>query len=126
MPVGCLGASSRSGAADSSLYLDQVDRAEEVEDMVENIEMMQHKLLIQIMRVDQRHNIGLPCDTCRQYSELCCQVDSGWSIMADLVKVNSEAVWSPGLVRAVNSLRYQVTVRGLSSCHIGVSELQCL
>ena len=58
MPVGCLGVSSRSGAADSSLYLNQVD--------------------------------------------------SGWAVMAGLVRVNSEAVWCPGLVRAVNSLRYQV------------------
>ena len=109
MPVGCLGVSSRSGAADSSLYLNQADNAAEkkVETMVENIEIMQQRLLIQLMRLGPRGDRAqLPCDTC----EVCCQADSGWSLMADLVRVNSEAVWCPGLVRAVNSLRYQVSI----------------
>ena len=113
MPVGCLGVSSRSGAADSSLYLNQVDSAagDTVETMVENIEIMQHRLLIQLMRLTDGGGRGGPllaCDACDQVGELCCQVDSGWAVMADLVRVNSEAVWCPGLVRAVNSLRYQV------------------
>ena len=117
MPVGCLGVSSRSGAADSSLYLNQADSkdsaaGEKVETMVENIEIMQRRLLIQLMRLTEASRGGpqLACDECEQLSDLCCQADSGWSVMADLVRVNSEAVWCPGLVRAVNSLRYQVTV----------------
>ena len=113
MPVGCLGVSSRSGAADSSLYLNQADSAAEdkLETMVENIEIMQRRLLIQLMRLTEatRGTPQLACDECEQLSDLCCQADSGWSVMADLVRVNSEAVWCPGLVRAVNSLRYQVT-----------------
>ena len=113
MPVGCLGVSSRSGAADSSLYLNQADSAmgDTVETMVENIEIMQHRLLIQLMRLTDGGGRGGPqlaCDACDQVEELCCQADSGWAVMAGLVRVNSEAVWCPGLVRAVNSLRYQV------------------
>ena len=113
MPVGCLGVSSRSGAADSSLYLNQADSAagDKVETMVENIEIMQHRLLIHLMRLPDGGGRGGPqlaCDACDQVGELCCQADSGWAVMADLVRVNSEAVWCPGLVRAVNSLRYQV------------------
>ena len=118
MPVGCLGVSSRSGAADSSLYLNQADSKDsapedKVETMVENIEIMQRRLLIQLMRLTENGSRGGPqlaCEECEQIGDLCCQADSGWSVMADLVRVNSEAVWCPGLVRAVNCLRYQVTV----------------
>ena len=74
MPVGCLGVSSRSGAADSSLYLNQADSAagDKVETMVENIEIMQHRLLIQLMRLPEGGGRGGPqltCDACDQVGE---------------------------------------------------------
>ena len=121
MPVGCLGVSSRSGAADSSLYLNQADSAgDKVETMVENIEIMQQRLLIQLMRLPESSRGGpqLLCDTCQPLTELCCQADSGWSLMADLVRINSEAVWCPSLVRAVNSLRYQVMAEAVHMCKV--------
>ena len=120
MPVGCLGVGSRS-QADSSLYLDNIDSApgqdgDQVSDKAETFHLLQHKLLIQIFRVEpqltaspaDRSGLKMSCLTCQPWSEVCCQVDSGWSVMASLVSANSEAVWNQTLVKAVNSLTYQV------------------
>ena len=117
MPVGCLGVGSRSHA-DSSLYLDNIDSAsgqdgDQVSDKVDTFQLLQHKLLIQIFRVEQVQLTAstgsrLTCVTCQPWAEQCCQVDSGWSVMESLVSANSEAVWNQTLVKAVNSLTYQV------------------
>ena len=135
MPVGCLGVSSRS-QAESSLYLDTMGTSgtptaseDSAGKQAENLAMMQHKLLIQIFRVDTNISGGpqLSCSLCCRYSDRCCQVDSGWSVMADLVRVNSEAVWNMDLVRAVNSLKYQVKYISLriefySNCNISLQD----
>ena len=100
MPVGCLGVGSRS-QADSSLYLDNIDSApgqdgDQVSDKAETFHLLQHKLLIQIFRVEPQQLTAssgsggskLTCTTCQPWSEQCCQVDSGWSVMASLVSAN--------------------------------------
>ena len=118
MPVGCLGVGSRSHA-DSSLYLDNIDRdhssehsSAQVSDQVETIALLQDKLLIQIIRSEDTNNsdkeTGLRCSTCHHLSGQCCQVEQGWTIMASFVRANCEAVWNQPLVRAVNSLIFQV------------------
>ena len=54
----------------------------------------------------------LTCPVCAPHSPVCCQTVPGWRVMADLVKANSEAVWNMDLVRAVNTLSYQVRLSG--------------
>ena len=108
MPVGCLGLSGSS--ADSTLYLNS-----EASRQAERIEVMQSRLLIQIFRAVEGGEGGqggqaLSCPVCAPYSQVCCQTVPGWKVMADLVKANSEAVWNLDLVRAVNTLSYQVSL----------------
>ena len=104
MPVGCLGVSG--SAADSSLYL-----SVEAGQQVERIEVMQSRLLIQIFRVEEVGQERLACPSCSPHSEVCCQQVPGWRVMADLVRANTEAVWNMALVKAVNTLSYQVRQR---------------
>ena len=96
---------------EQGLEYHELSAEDKVETMVENIEIMQRRLLIQLMRLTEASRGGpqLACEECEQLSDLCCQADSGWGVMADVVRVNLEAVWFPCPVRAVNSLRYQVT-----------------
>ena len=115
MPVGCLGLSGSS--ADSTLYLNS-----EASRQAERIEVMQSRLLIQIFRalplpLPLPASPGSPgqlsCSVCSPHSPVCCQTVPGWQVMADLVKANSEAVWNLDLVRAVNTLNYQVRPQSL-------------
>lgn len=107
MPVGCLGVSG--SAADSSLYL-----SVEAGKQVERIEVMQSRLLIQIFRVQETGQVeSLTCPACYPHTEACCQLVPGWRVMADLVRANTEAVWNMALVKAVNTLTYQVRLRTL-------------
>ena len=52
---------------------------------------------------------SLSCSTCSSFSPSCCQVESGWDVLGALVRQGSLASWDPSLVRAVNSLSFQVT-----------------
>ena len=79
--------------------------------------MGQHTLLIQIFRTGgtaggeeelQWARAGLGCPTCTAHHTRCCQAESGWGVLARLVETNSQAVWDPGLVKAVTALKYQV------------------
>ena len=80
--------------------------------------MGQHTLLIQIFRTEggtgageeelQWARAGLGCPTCTAHHTRCCQAESGWGVLARLVETNSQAVWDPGLVKAVTGLKYQV------------------
>lgn len=107
MPVGCLGVSG--SAADSTLYLSS-EASREASKEVERIELMQSRLLIQIFRVGERleGEEPLSCTVCRPHTGLCCQAVPGLQVMADLVRANTEAVWNMALVKAVNTLSYQV------------------
>jgi len=67
--------------------------------------VMQHTLLIQIFRVN--NDTTLSCTTCSPFSPVCCQVESGWSVLSKVVEVNSKCVWNQHLVRAINSLSFQ-------------------
>ena len=114
MPVGCLGLSG--SVADSTLYLSgEAGEAAPASRQAEMLEVMQSRLLIQIFRA-QPGSPGSPgqvsCSVCSPHSPVCCQTVSGWQVMADLVKANSEAVWNMDLVRAVNTLSYQVRLSG--------------
>ena len=109
MPVGCLGLSG--SVADSSLYLSGEVEASQASRQAEMIEVMQSRLLIQIFRVlpsSPASPSQLSCPVCSPHSPVCCQTVPGWQVMADLVRANSEAVWNMDLVRAVNTLSYQV------------------
>ena len=114
MPVGCLGLSG--SVADSTLYLSgEASEASPASRQAEIIEVMQSRLLIQIFRVlpsnpssPSSSSSQLSCSVCSPHSPVCCQTVPGWQVMADLVKANSEAVWNLELVRAVNTLNYQV------------------
>ena len=126
MPVGCLGQSGPKGldVADSNLYLhnglngstgETNGTESDASRQAEEIALMQQTLLLQIFRVEKDERQGavsprtfLSCTTCSPYAPNCCQVESGWSLLANFVKVNSKAVWNTPLVKAVNSLCFQV------------------
>ena len=90
----------------------RVERVSVIPDQVETIALLQDKLLIQIIRSEDTNNsdkeTGLRCSTCHHLSGQCCQVEQGWTVMASFVRANCEAVWNQPLVRAVNSLIFQV------------------
>ena len=109
MPVGCLGGSTRT-TADSTLYLNNgevQDQGSEASRQAETMAVMQHTLLIQIFRVN--NDTTLSCTTCSLFSPVCCQVESGWTVLSKVVEMNSKCVWNQPLVRAVNSLSFQVS-----------------
>ena len=110
MPVGCLGGSTRT-TADSTLYLNNgevQEQGSEASKQAETMAVMQHTLLIQIFRVN--NDTTLSCTTCSPFSPVCCQVESGWSVLSKVVEVNSKCVWNQHLVRAINSLSFQVSL----------------
>ena len=113
MPVGCLGVSSRA-QAESSLYLDTMAASQDQQQQQEAEEprqLLARSLLIQVARLPSAAaGPELRCEVCGPGAR-CCQADSGWAVMADLVRANTEAVWNQALVRAVNNLHYQV-------CHV--------
>ena len=109
MHVGCLGGSTRT-TADSTLYLNNgevQDQGSEASRQAETMAVMQHTLLIQIFRVN--NDTTLSCTTCSLFSPVCCQVESGWTVLSKVVEMNSKCVWNQPLVRAVNSLSFQVS-----------------
>lgn len=114
MPVGCLGVSSRA-QAESSLYLDTMaasqDHHHHQQEEEEPRQLLARSLLIQVARLPSAAaGPELRCEVCGPGAR-CCQADSGWAVMGDLVRANTEAVWNQALVRAVNSLHYQVKLR---------------
>ena len=111
MPVGCLG--SLSGGQVSPDRAPGPGALPEARGpgatpagLAERLEVMQQTLLIQIFRAES--SASLACPACQAFAPTCCQVESGWSVLAALVGANSGVVWSPGLARAVTSLRLQV------------------
>lgn len=107
MPVGCLGGSTRA-AADSTLYLNNgavQESGSEASKQAEIIAVMQQTLLVQIFRVDS--DASLSCSTCSSFSSVCCQAESGWAVLSQVVQTNSQCVWNQPLVRAINSLSFQ-------------------
>ena len=109
MPVGCLGGSTRT-TADSTLYLnneEDQDQGSEASRQAETMAVLQHTLLVQIFRVN--NDTTLSCTTCSLFSPVCCQVESGWTVLSKVVEVNSKCVWNQPLVRAVNSLSFHLS-----------------
>lgn len=107
MPVGCLGGSTRA-TTDSTLYLNNGQVQEpgsEASRQAETIAVMQHTLLVQIFRVDSESSLS--CATCSSFSPVCCQTESGWAVLSQVVQANSQCVWNQPLVRAINSLSFQ-------------------
>ena len=67
---------------------------------------------------------SLSCPTCAQWSDVCCQVESGPRVLGGLVRANTRAVWNTGLLRALARLRYQVSA-GSSSGSGSVTRMSC-
>ena len=114
MPVGCLGGSTRA-TTDSTLYLNNGQVQEpgsEASRQAETIAVMQHTLLVQIFRVNSEATLS--CATCSSFSPVCCQTESGWAVLSQVVQANSQCVWNQPLVKAINSLSFQVSV--VKSC----------
>ena len=75
----------------------------------------QHTLLLQIFPrpEDPPGQAGrgpLACPTCKPFSPLCCQAESGWAVLASLVRTNINNVWNSGLVKTLTRVRYQVII----------------
>merc|ERR1711963_402912 len=77
----------------------------------DSIALMQHTLLIQIFRLndsqygglsEKGNNSSLQCPTCSQWSNVCCQMESGWSVLASIVttlsRVRYQGYVCPGML----------------------------
>lgn len=80
--------------------------------------VMQQTLLIQVLPSHHHgDNIStrVQCPTCSPWSPQCCQMVSGWSVLANIVSANSDTVWNQALVRTLARIQYQVRLQPLSN-----------
>ena len=102
MPVGC-------GRSDSRCP----DAGQERRDG--GLSLMHQTLLLQIFPRSEdgegpaQGRGPLSCPTCKPFSEICCQAESGWSVLSSLVRTNLTNVWNVALIKMMTSLRYQVS-----------------
>ena len=87
--------------------------------------LMQHTLLIQIFRthvpgpgspcpaaaaVSCPAAAAVSCPSCAVWSARCCQLESGWGVLAALLAANTATGWDTALATSLHALTYQVII----------------